>query len=160
MVQQQQNPPTVFGEPDTDIVARAQDVAALLKLRASAADRARELPVENMRDLHEAGLMTLAISDELGGTEADLITQMAVYEIIGGACASTAWCLGNHGVMCTRLACWGRGQIPTSNRWSRREPSSPMAPFQAGPLGLLMAVSFRAGAGLSSAVQTGPVGFG
>ena len=95
--------PILFAEPDPDIVGRALNIAERLKQRAAEADRARELPVENMRDLHEAELLTLNIPLELGGSEADLITQMAVYEIIGGACASTAWCLGNHSVMCTRF---------------------------------------------------------
>ena len=40
---------------------------------------------------------------EQGGTEAQLDTQLAVYETIGGACASTAWVLGNHLVLCTRI---------------------------------------------------------
>jgi alkylation response protein AidB-like acyl-CoA dehydrogenase len=95
--------PILFAEPDPDIVGRALNISERLKQRAAEADRARELPVENMRDLHEAELLTLNIPLELGGAEADLITQMAVYEIIGGACASTAWCLGNHSVMCTRF---------------------------------------------------------
>lgn len=113
MAQQQQVKTGPFGEPDPDITGRARDVAARLVQRASAADRARELPAENIQDLHDAGLMTLAIPREDGGIEADLITQMVVYEIIGGACASTAWCLGNHGVMCTRLlGMMGTGSNP------------------------------------------------
>ena len=56
-----------------------------------------------MSDLHEAGLLTLTIPREFGGAEANLITQMAIYEIIGGACASTAWCLGNHNGTLSRI---------------------------------------------------------
>ena len=113
MVQQQQKNASLPAGPDPQILGRAEDVAVRLKMRARDADRERELPAENIRDLHEAGLMTLNISAEFGGTQADLITQMAVYEIIGGACASTAWCLGNHGVMCTRLqAMLGSGPNP------------------------------------------------
>lgn len=113
MAQQQQEKTSLFGEAAQDIIERARDVAARLVKRASAADRERELPVENIQDLHESGMLTLAIPRELGGVEADLITQMTVYEIIGGACASTAWCLGNHGVMCTRLlGMMGNGSHP------------------------------------------------
>ncbi|MCH8800326.1 MAG: hypothetical protein IH963_05400 [Chloroflexi bacterium] len=40
--------------------------------------------------------MTVAIPRNLGGTEVDLVTQVAICEIIGGACASTAWVMGQH----------------------------------------------------------------
>jgi alkylation response protein AidB-like acyl-CoA dehydrogenase len=54
--------------------------------------------------------LTVAIPDELGGSEADLVTQVAVYETIGGACGSTAWVMGNHSVLCTRaLGMMGEG---------------------------------------------------
>ena len=62
----------------------------------------RDRPLENIQDLHDAGLLTVAIPKENGGTEADLVTQVALYELIGGACASTAWIMGNHSVLCTR----------------------------------------------------------
>lgn len=40
--------------------------------------------MENIRDRHEAGLMTLAIPWELGGTDADLITTpRGVRELVG-----------------------------------------------------------------------------
>ena len=78
------------------MVERARAVAVRLADRATAADRARELLPETVGDLHGAGLLTMASSRVQGGTDADLITQLAVLEIIGGACASTAWCLANH----------------------------------------------------------------
>jgi alkylation response protein AidB-like acyl-CoA dehydrogenase len=96
MVQHEQKAQRVILEPDSDIVGRAQAVAARIKERAPAVDRAREIPVETVREFHEAGLLTLFIPRSQGGTEADLITQLAVFEIIGGACASTGWCLANH----------------------------------------------------------------
>ena len=93
-------PPMI--EPREDLVSAAKQAAVGIKERAPETDRQRRLPVENIQDLHEAGLLTLAIPKEFGGTEADLVTQNAVYELIGGACASTAWVMGNHSVLCTR----------------------------------------------------------
>ncbi len=89
-------------EPREGLVRAAKQAAVGIKERAPETDRQRRLPVENIQDLHEAGLLTLAIPKKFGGTEADLVTQNAVYELIGGACASTAWVMGNHSVLCTR----------------------------------------------------------
>ncbi len=104
-------------EPRTDVVERARWAAARIAKRASVADKERVLAPETVRDLHEAGLLTLVIPREQGGTEADLVTQLAVYEVIGGACASTAWVLGNHSTLCTRamgmMGAWSRHLIQT-----------------------------------------------
>ena len=97
-------------EPREELVKAAKNAAVAIAKRAPDADRQRRVPVENIRDLHEAGLLTVAIPAELGGSEADLVTQVAVYETIGGACASTAWVMGNHSVLCTRaLGMMGEG---------------------------------------------------
>ena len=103
MVQNQRRPQQVIIEPDDEIVERAQAVAARLAERAHAVDQSRQVPPESVRDLHEAGLLTMCIPRVQGGTEADLVTQFSVYEIIGGACGSTAWCLGNHNAVVERI---------------------------------------------------------
>ena len=105
--------PTVLIEPRQDLVQAAKLAAVRIAQRAPASDRQRRVPVENIQDLHESGPLTVAIPKELGGTEADLITQVALYEIIGGACASTAWVMGNHSVLCTRaLGMMGEASHP------------------------------------------------
>jgi 3-hydroxy-9,10-secoandrosta-1,3,5(10)-triene-9,17-dione monooxygenase len=97
-------------QPREDLVRAANQAAGRIAERAAEADRQRRVPVENIQDLHEAGLLAIAIPKEFGGTEADLVTQIAVYELIGGACASTAWVMGNHSVLCTRaLGMMGEG---------------------------------------------------
>jgi alkylation response protein AidB-like acyl-CoA dehydrogenase len=109
MVAKKAQPP-VFIEPREDLVRAAKQAAVRIAERAPEADRNRRVPVENIQDLHEAGLLTVAIPADLGGTEADLVTQIALYEIIGGACASTAWVMGNHSVLCNRaLGMMGKG---------------------------------------------------
>ena len=88
--------PPAFIEPREDLMRAARQAAVRIAERAPEADRQRRVPVENIQDLHEAGLLTVAIPRDLGGTEVDLVTQVAIYEIIGGACASTAWVMGQH----------------------------------------------------------------
>ena len=85
-----------------EVVNKARRAADRIAKRASAADQSRELHPDTVRDLREAGLLTLTIPKDHGGTEADLVTQLAVYEILGGTGAFTAWILGNHATLCTR----------------------------------------------------------
>ena len=92
----------ILAHPNEELIEAARKAAVRIAGRSSQADRERRVPVENIQDLHEAGLLTVVIPRNLGGTEADLVTQVAVYELIGGACASTAWVMGNHSVFCTR----------------------------------------------------------
>jgi len=100
-------------EPREDLVRAAKHAALRIAERAPEVDRQRRVPVENIKDLHEAGLLTVTIPRDLGGSEADLVSQIAVYEIIGGACASTAWVMGNHSTLCTlSLGMMGEGAHP------------------------------------------------
>ena len=115
MVAKKEQP--VLIQPREDLVQAAKRVAVRIAERAPEADRQRRVPVENIQDLHEAGLLTVAIPKELGGTEADLVTQVAVYEIIGGACASTAWVMGNHSVLCNRAL----GMMGDAAHWLLRD---------------------------------------
>jgi 3-hydroxy-9,10-secoandrosta-1,3,5(10)-triene-9,17-dione monooxygenase len=78
------------------MLERARVVATRLAERAPLVDQAREIPPETVRDLHDAGLLVMHLPRTQGGTEIDMVTQMEVLELLGGACASTAWCLGNH----------------------------------------------------------------
>ena len=100
-------------EPRQELVQAAKKAASQIAERAKETDRSRRIPVENIQDLHEAGLLTVAIPKEHGGTEADLVTQVTLYELIGGACASTAWLMGNHSVLCTRAM----GLMGNASNW-------------------------------------------
>jgi len=86
-----------------EILERAREVAVVLAERAPTADRERKLTQDSLRMLHEAGLLTLTIPRSLGGAEVDVLTQMEIYEIIGGACASTAWSVANPLGQCSRM---------------------------------------------------------
>lgn len=93
----------VSGASQSKLIANAREIAPRLARRAPVAEAERRPSAETMRDLHQAGLLAMVIPLDQGGTEADLATQLEVYQVIGGACASTAWVLGNHLVLCTRL---------------------------------------------------------
>jgi len=158
MVAKDKELPGLF-EPREDLVQAAKKVAVGIAGRASEADRERRVPVENIQDLHEAGLLSIAIPCDLGETEADLVTQNAVYEIIGGARASTAWVMGNHSVLCTRsLGMMGEGahallRDVCQNGSLISHAAVPWATPSRRQAGL-----WPRSAGLSSAVQTSPPG--
>ena len=61
MAQREQTGRTEVPEPDVDIILRAQSVAGRLAMRAQEVDEAREVPPESISDLHEAGLLSMAI---------------------------------------------------------------------------------------------------
>jgi alkylation response protein AidB-like acyl-CoA dehydrogenase len=77
-----------------DAVARARGVTELLRSAADRIEAARALPPDIVAALHEARLFRLLLPRSLGGDELDLVTLMQVMEVVGGADASTAWCLG------------------------------------------------------------------
>ena len=55
------------------------------------------------RKLHEGGLLSMGVPQLFGGTEVNPITLLHVYQILASACASTAWCVGNHTAACRKL---------------------------------------------------------
>ena len=61
MVQYEQRGHRAILEPGSDLVGRAQAVAARLKERAPTVEKAREISVETVKELHEAGLLAMSI---------------------------------------------------------------------------------------------------
>ena len=53
-------------EASSEIIGRAYKVAAVLKERALAVDRAREIPVETVKELHRSGLLSMSIPRAMG----------------------------------------------------------------------------------------------
>jgi alkylation response protein AidB-like acyl-CoA dehydrogenase len=91
--------------PDTtgDAVARAHGMVELLSASADRIETARALPADIVAALHEARLFRLLLPRSLGGDELHLKTLAQVIEVIAGADASTAWCLGQ-GAGCAMAA--------------------------------------------------------
>jgi alkylation response protein AidB-like acyl-CoA dehydrogenase len=66
----------------------------LLRASADRIEAARALPGDVVAALHEARLFRLLLPRSLGGDELHLKTLAQTMEVIAGADASTAWCLG------------------------------------------------------------------
>jgi alkylation response protein AidB-like acyl-CoA dehydrogenase len=73
---------------------RALGVVELLCSSADRIEAARALPPDIVAALHQARLFRLLLPRSLGGDELNLQSLAQVMEVIGGADASTAWCLG------------------------------------------------------------------
>jgi indole-3-acetate monooxygenase len=86
-----------------DAVARAQAMVELLRASADRIEAARALPGDIVAALHEARLFRLLLPRSLGGDELHLKTLAQAIEVIAGADASTAWCLGQ-GAGCAMAA--------------------------------------------------------
>ena len=86
-----------------DAVARAHGVVELLRASADRIEAGRALPADIVAALHEARLFRLLLPRSLGGDELHLKTLAQVIEVIAGADASTAWCLGQ-GAGCAMAA--------------------------------------------------------
>ena len=73
---------------------QARTMTPLLRERAAAIEARRELTADVLDALHERELFRLSLPAHVGGYELPIPVLAAVTEIIAGADASTAWCLG------------------------------------------------------------------
>jgi alkylation response protein AidB-like acyl-CoA dehydrogenase len=79
--------------PERDALLKAAaGVAAVVSRNADRAEELRRLPEETVAALDEAGLFSFMRPREVGGVEADPVTQHEVIERIARADASAAWC--------------------------------------------------------------------
>jgi indole-3-acetate monooxygenase len=93
-----------------DAVTRAHGIVELLRASANRIEEARALPGDIVAALHEARLFRLLLPQSLGGDELHLKTLAQVIEVIAGADASTAWCLGQ-GAGCAMAAASLRPEV-------------------------------------------------
>ncbi len=77
---------------DLAVIQRAEEIAEVLKAQAWADEANGTLTPETVSVLEKAGMFGLKLAAELGGDEADPVTQMLVLEIISKANASAGWC--------------------------------------------------------------------
>ena len=78
-----------------ELVGRARDLIADLRERAEETERARRLPADTERALHETGLLRMLQPARFGGAEADFGILIDVGAEVAKGCASTAWVLTN-----------------------------------------------------------------
>jgi alkylation response protein AidB-like acyl-CoA dehydrogenase len=81
---------------ETDIVARALELAWTFAERAAAHDRDASFPFRNFEELSETGLLSLTVPAALGGGGAGAQTAARVLQIFGKADPSTALVLSMH----------------------------------------------------------------
>ena len=87
-------PPTAIVPDDRFWPARARSMTPLLCERAAAIEAQRKLTADVLDALHERELFRLTLPAHAGGYELPIPVLASVTEIIAGADASTAWCLG------------------------------------------------------------------
>ena len=79
---------------DRPWLERARSITPLLRERTAEIEAQRELTPDVLDALHERELFRLSLPARTGGYELPIPVLAAVTEIIAGADASTAWCLG------------------------------------------------------------------
>lgn len=90
---------------DTELLDRARSVAAAeLAPRAAEVDERGAFPVENLRALHDAGLMGVFLPRGVGGPDVSVRCFAEIAAELGGACASTALIWAMHGQQLASLA--------------------------------------------------------
>jgi indole-3-acetate monooxygenase len=74
------------------LVDAARTLAPRVRASADEIEQARRLPAWLVTEMAEAGLFHMLVPREIGGAEADPLTQMEVIEVLSAADASTGWC--------------------------------------------------------------------
>ena len=105
------------------LLASVQRIKPILEAGGTQSETLRTLPSEAVTALREEGLFTLKVPAELGGIEADPVTQMWVYEAVARIDPAAGWtCFIGCGAMVMTAylpdACiekmWAGGRIPTA----------------------------------------------
>ncbi|MFF4412870.1 3-hydroxy-9,10-secoandrosta-1,3,5(10)-triene-9,17-dione monooxygenase oxygenase subunit [Streptosporangium sp. NPDC001559] len=73
------------------VLTAIRDLLPVLRERAQAAEDARVVPAESIKELREAGFFRLLQPVRFGGHEADPVTFYTAVRLIAGACGSTGW---------------------------------------------------------------------
>ncbi|MCC7023308.1 MAG: acyl-CoA/acyl-ACP dehydrogenase [Thermomicrobiales bacterium] len=79
-----------------EFIALAEALAGPIAGRADEVDRSGRFPIENFRELHEAGFLGLTIPERFGGLGADPLEYALAIERIARACGSTALAANMH----------------------------------------------------------------
>ena len=90
------------------LIQRARDLAPGIAARAETAEALRNVPDESMQELVDAGLFRMLQPRRVGGYEMPFDILVDVLPIIGAACTSTAWILGNFSSRNWNIGMWPR----------------------------------------------------
>jgi len=91
-------------ERQSAIMQLAGDLAARFSDRVAQTDPQSLFPLDNYRELHEAGYLRLALPTEYGGEGADVFDMVLAQEILARGDASTALVTGMHFALLGRVA--------------------------------------------------------
>jgi 3-hydroxy-9,10-secoandrosta-1,3,5(10)-triene-9,17-dione monooxygenase len=97
---------TVIRTPRAEMVARARSLIPVVRARSAAAEAARRVPDQTIRDLHETGLWRIIQPARVGGGEYDYYLLAEVSYELSRGCASTGWVYLNLAVHHWMLAMW------------------------------------------------------
>ena len=81
-----------------DMIARAREIAPALRERATETERLRHIHPDTIDDLRRTRLMRIVQPSRVGGLEFDLGLFVDIGEVLGAACASTAWVWTNYAI--------------------------------------------------------------
>lgn len=84
--------PLQIAERD-ELLARAESLRAIIEGDAGKNEADRTLAMTSVNALYDSGLLNMCVPRELGGLEADPITQAEVYEAISEMDGAAGWCL-------------------------------------------------------------------
>jgi 3-hydroxy-9,10-secoandrosta-1,3,5(10)-triene-9,17-dione monooxygenase len=87
--------PGFAGVDYEEALRRARELVPRLRERAAAAEAARTMPAETLRELHASGLLRTLQPKRWGGMEFDFIAYVDFPLELARGCPSTAWNLGN-----------------------------------------------------------------
>ncbi|MFT7597638.1 MAG: 3-hydroxy-9,10-secoandrosta-1,3,5(10)-triene-9,17-dione monooxygenase [Acidimicrobiales bacterium] len=88
------------------LVDRARALAPGIAARAERAEELRNIPDDSMQELVDAGLFRMLQPRRVGGYEMPFDILVDVLPIIGAACTSTAWILGNFSSRNWNIGMW------------------------------------------------------
>ena len=83
---------------EVEVLDRIRELTPLLRERAAAAEEARRLPDESVKELKETGVVRLLQPKRFGGYEADPRLFYQSLLAVGAACGSSGWVTGVVGV--------------------------------------------------------------
>lgn len=88
------------------LIERARSLAPGIAARAAEAERLRNIPDATVAELLDAGLFRMLQPRRVGGYELPFDVLIDVLPIIGAACTSTAWILGNFSSRNWNIGMW------------------------------------------------------
>ncbi len=95
----------------SEVVGRTEALIPVLRERAAAVDKLRQMPPESVVDFKAAGTARLYQPVRFGGCEADMRSGVLALSAVGRGCGSSAWCLVQHLTHNFMLSQWpDRGQ--------------------------------------------------